>query len=690
MTALLAKVGGFGARRKWWVLTAWILILVVAVLGAVKFSRPTDPNVQISGLPSITTLDRIDADFATADEGSGNGKVVFAAPGPFTATDRQAVAALEAALKGVPGVTGVADPVTRGRIGYLAVSFRGKTAATTTQDGVAAAMAGARGTPLQVEATETLAPPKQQSSNQLIGILLAFVVLAVTFGSLLAAGLPLLTALLGLGIGVGSIYAATSFIDLNATAPTLAILLSLAVGIDYTLFIVNRHRQQVLDGMDVRASIPEAMRSAGAAVFFAAATVVVALAGLAVVGIGFLTQMGLAAAFGVVVAMLIALTLTPALLALMGRRVVSRRTRRRHADRHRHLARGWATTVSRHPVVFGLASLVVLGALAIPATTMRLGLPNAGDDPGTSTDRRAYDLMAEGFGPGVNGPILVLVTQSTGDDSVRLKGVDGVAAVIPSGAHGAEALYTVIPRTGPSDEATQSLVKRLRQVDPTFEVSGSTAVAIDISARLAGALPVYLGLIALFAFVILLVAFRSVLVPLKATLSFLLSLGATLGCVVAVFQWGWLGNLFQVDPPAPLLSFLPILIIGVLFGLSMDYEMFLVSGMRDRHLAGDPARDAVVGGFARSAKVVVAAALIMIGVFGNGVFAGSGTIRPIAFGLAVGVLVDAFVVRLTLVPAVMTLLGESAWWFPGRRKASVEEPARIEVEVEAVRSTVGS
>ena len=679
MAALLAKVGGFGARRRWWVLTAWIVVLFVAMFSAVTFSRPTDPNVQISGLPSIATLDRIDAEFATADEGSGNGKVVFAAPAGamFTAADLRAVATLETALRAVPGVSRVADPVRTARVGYLAVSFDGKTAGTATQDGVSAAMAGARDGRLRIEATETLAPPSQPTSNQLVGIALAFLVLAVTFSSLLAAGLPLLTALLGLGVGVGSIYAATSFVDLNATAPTLAILLSLAVGIDYTLFIVNRHRQQVLDGMDVRASIPEAMRSAGVAVFFAAVTVVVALAGLAVVRIGFLTQMGLAAAFGVVIAMLIALTLTPALLAVIGHRVVGRLARRRHPGGRRKPARRWATTVSRRPVLFGLGALVVLGVLAVPAAGMRLGLPNAGDDPATSTDRRAYDLMAEGFGPGVNGPILVLVTQSTEDPSARLRAVDGVAAVIPSGVEGSDALYTVIPTTGPSDAATQSLVRRLRRLSPTFEVSGETAVAIDISARLAGALPLYLGLIALFAFAILLVAFRSLLVPLKATVSFLLSLGATLGCVVAVFQWGWLGSLFQVDPPAPLLSFLPILVIGVLFGLSMDYEMFLVSGMRERHLAGDPARRAVVDGFARSAKVVVAAALIMVGVFGNGVFAGSGTIRPIAFGLAVGVLVDAFVVRLTLVPAVMTLFGESAWWLPGRRGRPAAAPAGV-------------
>lgn len=670
MTALLAKVGGFGARRRWWVLTAWIVVLFVAVIGAVKFSQPTQSDFQISGLQSITTLDRIDADFATADEGSGNGKVVFAAPtgDTLTAADLRAVASLRAALKAVPGVTDVADPVKTARVGYLAVSFTGQTADQPTEDGVAAAVAGARGTHLQIEATETLAPPKEPSSNQLIGIILAFVVLAVTFGSLLAAGLPLLTALLGLGIGVGSIYAATSFIDLNATAPTLAILLSLAVGIDYTLFIVNRHRQQVLDGMEVRASIPEAMRSAGAAVFFAAATVVIALAGLAVVRIGFLTQMGVAAAFGVVVAMLIALTLTPALLAIIGNRAVGRRTRRKHATRQRKPAHAWATTVSRHPILFGLGSLVVLGVLAIPAASMHLGLPNAGQDPAASTDRRAYDLMAAGFGPGVNGPILVLSTQSTPDDAARLKAVDGVATVIPSGTKGSESLYTVIPRTGPSDSATEALVKRLRTISPDLQVSGETAVAIDISTRLADALPVYLGLIALFAFLILLLAFRSILIPLKATLSFLLSLGATLGCVVAVFQWGWLGSLFKVDPPAPLLSFLPILIIGVLFGLSMDYEMFLVSGMRERHLAGDAPRTAVIDGYAQSAKVVVAAALIMVGVFGNGVFAGSGTIRPIAFGLATGVLVDAFVVRLTLVPAVMTLFGKAAWWFPSRRK----------------------
>lgn len=691
MASLLARIGGFSARHRWWVIVAWVLLLAIAAFGAAKFSQPTVSTFNISGLKSVETLNTVDREFGGA-AGGGSGSIVFAAPKgeKLTAADEATVARLTTSLSAVDGVSTATDPFTAqektlapdGRIGYIPVSLTAKDASVSTQEAIGKAIDSARSSHLEVEASDGLTVVNTPSSNQLVGIVLALIILLITFGAFAAGGLPILTALLGLGVSVAGIYAATALLPLNSTAPVLAILLALAVGIDYSLFIVNRHRRQLLEGMSVRESIPLALGTAGSAVFFAAVTVVIALAGLSVVGVDFLTQMGIAAAAAVVVAMLVALTLTPALLSLFGRFLLSGRARKRLAagapKPEPRMARRWVQLIGRHPVVFLVAALVVLVTLATPVLALRLGLPDSGSDPSSNTDRRAYDLMADGFGAGINGPIVVLARYPGSAPSVAdvgalartLGDVPDVARVIPSGEHGSSVLLTVIPSSGPSDSRTETLVRALRDLprasagSPALSITGQTAVAIDVSQRLLDALPLYLGLVAAFAFLLLLVVFRSIVIPLKATLSFLLSLGATLGVVIVVFQWGWLGTLFGVDPAGPLLSFLPILIVGVLFGLSMDYEMFLVSGMREQHAHGALPRVAITEGFSQGAKVVAAAALIMVGVFGNGALNGSETIRPIAFGLAAGVLIDAFVVRMTLVPAVLYLFGRTAWWFP--------------------------
>jgi RND superfamily putative drug exporter len=658
MARILARIGGFSARHRWLVLSIWIVLLAVVAGGAALWSKPLDPEFKIAGLSSISTLDRIDRDFGRAADG---GRVVFAAPGGRV--DQAAVTRLRWALAAVPGVAGTPGLTMApdGRVGFLSVALAGESDRTTA--GIADAVAAARGPGLQVELSSELAAPAEGGSP-VLGLVVAFVVLLVTFGSLVAAGVPLVTALLGLGAGLGAVYASTRFVSLSSVAPSLALLLALAVGIDYALFVVDRHRRQLRDGMPVRDSIALAVGTAGSAVFFAGVTVIIALAGLAVLRIGFLTQMGLSAAAAVLVAIVITLTLTPALLSLAGTRVLGRRARRRVAAGEPapagRVAWRWGALIARFPVPALVLPVLVLGVLAMPLTGMRLGLPNDGSEPGTSTVRRAYDLMADGFGPGVNAPILVL---GTAQQEQGIAAVPGVARVTPSGRHGDDVLLTVYPGSGPDDEATTTLVHRLRE-RPGLAVTGATAVAIDISAFLAGRLPLYLALIAGFTFLLLLVVFRSVLVPLKATLSFLLSLGAALGCTVAVFQQGHLGGVFGVDPAGPLLSFLPVIVIGVLFGLSMDYEMFLVTGMHERHARGETARSAVLSGFGQGARVVTAAALIMIGVFGNGTVTGDSTIKPIAFALAVGVLVDAFLVRMMLVPAAMVLFGRAAWWLP--------------------------
>jgi putative drug exporter of the RND superfamily len=687
MAKLLARIGRFSSRRKWLVVVAWLILLLLAGFGAVTLSQPESSTFNIKGLQSLTTLNKINKDFPSGSGSGSSGTIVFAAPkgDKLTAADAATVATLSLDLAKVHGVTSATDPFTaqvktlspQGRIGYISLGLADKAASHDTAEGITKAVDAARSSRLEVQASSGLTIESMPSSNQLVGIVIALVVLIITFGSLLAAGLPLLTALVGLGAGVAAITTATAFVQLNSVAPVLAVLLALACGIDYSLFIVSRHRRQVLEGMPIQESIGRAMGTAGTAVLFAAVTVIIALAGLSVAGIDFLTQMGLSAAFAVLIAMLVALTLTPALLGILGRRILSGRARKRLAagvvKPTRRPAITWANTIGRHPVIAVIASVVVLGVLATPVLSMRLGLPDDGSQPSSTTERQAYDLMAEGFGKGVNGPILVLADYATtptkadvAELGAKLAGVKDVARVIPSGLRGDEVLLTVLPSSGPTDAQTVTLVNALRSLHatPRLEVSGETAVAIDVSQHLLDALPLYLALVVGFAFLLLLIVFRSVLIPLKATISFVLSLGATLGCVVAVFQWGWLGNVFQVDPVGPLLSFLPIIVVGVLFGLSMDYEMFIVSGMRERFAHGTPASGAVSAGFANGAKVVVAAALIMIGVFGNGALNGSTTTRPIAFALAAGVLVDAFIVRMTLVPAVMFLLGRHAWWLP--------------------------
>jgi RND superfamily putative drug exporter len=666
MARLLARIGGFSARHRWLVLLGWVLILVLMVGGAATLAKPLNSDFDIAGLSSVSTLHKIDREFGTSS--GGGGKVVIAAPAGQRLTAAE-VGPLRSAIAAVPGVAVDPKPTMSpdGRVGFLAVRFTGPSGRrATARTGIAAAVDSARQSGLRAGESSELTSG-DAGSNPVVGLVIALLVLLVTFGSLLAAGLPLLTALLGLGTSLAGIYSVTAVTPVNDVAPTLALLLALAVGIDYTLFIVNRHRRQVMDGMAVRDSIALAVGTAGSAVFFAALTVMIALAGLAVMRVGFLTQMGVCAAGAVFVAMLLSITLTPALLSMAGQRVLGRRARRRlRAGTHRPAGaagRRWAAVVTRFPLLPVIASMIVLGLLAVPVLGMRLGLPNDGSEPRSSPVRTAYDLMAEGFGAGVNGPILVLGQAGDATLVPQLSATPDVARVIPSGTAGGQVLLTVYPDSWPSDEATSTLVHTLRE-RPGIEVTGQTAVAIDVSQRLQDSLPLYLALVVGFAFLLLLVVFRSVLIPVKATISFLLSLGATLGCTVAVFQWDWLGRVFGVDPAGPLLSFLPILVIGVLFGLSMDYEMFLVTGMREEHAHGAEAHQAVVTGFGQGARVVTAAALIMIGVFGNGTFTGGPTIKAIAFALAVGVLVDAFVVRMTLVPAAMMLFGRAAWWFP--------------------------
>jgi RND superfamily putative drug exporter len=493
----------------------------------------------------------------------------------------------------------------------------------------------------------------------------------------------LLTALLGVLAGMAGLFLVTAFVDVSSTAPILALMLGLAVGIDYALFISSRHRTQLAQGMDPEESVGRATATAGSAVLFAGATVVIALAGLSVVGVPFLTAMGLAAAATVLTAILVALTLLPAMLGFVGNRVLPRKIR--NAPTAAPVKEGfgfrWGRLVTRFRVPIVAVGIIGLGLLAIPVKDMQLALPDGASAAAGTNQRVAYDLTAAAFGPGANGPLVVVVKSdnpATSDALVKqvLAKSQGLTDVVaaqpgPASADGSTRLLQVIPKSGPASEQTSELVKNLRSAvqplatgDATISVTGNTAVGVDVSNKLSNALPIYLLVVIGLSFLLLLLAFRSLLVPLMATLGFVLTVGATFGITVAVFQLGWGAELLGVDSPGPLVSFLPIIMLGVLFGLAMDYEVFIVSRVREEFVHGKHATEATIEGLGHGARVVTAAALIMASVFAGFIMVHDPIIKAIGFGLTIGVLIDAFVVRMTLVPAVLSLLGDRAWFFP--------------------------
>ena len=532
--------------------------------------------------------------------------------------------------------------------------------------------------------------PSILGPGEIAGVIVAAIVLAVMLGTFVGAALPLLTALLGVGVASLASLSFSGLVEVVSVTPVLGVMLGLAVGIDYSLFIINRHRRQLKQGVEVHESIGLANGTSGNAVVFAGVTVMVALLALNITGVGFLGLMGTVGAVAVLVAILMAVTLTPAVLSLVGTRILRRKERRGLAggertddsvitDRDRPMSnrRAWS--------VLGLG-VVALLAIAAPATQMRLGLPDGSTQPPDSSGFMAYDVQAEKFGDGFNGPLLVVadLPDAVSEDAVvaeqaavgkAIGEVWNVDAVVPIGASTDRSAlaFQVIPHGSPSSESTGELVNNLRSLTPTtasggeatLGVAGNASAGIDISEKLAEVLPLYLGLVVGLSLLILILVFRSILVPLTATLGFVLSLLAAFGGITAIFQIGFLGDLFGVHAPGPVLSFLPIIATGILFGLAMDYQLFLVSGMREAYAHGAPARVAVQHGLRAGRAVVTAAAIIMISVFAGFVFSHDATIKPIGFGLAFGVLLDAFVVRMLIIPAAMHLLGERAWWLPG-------------------------
>ncbi len=541
--------------------------------------------------------------------------------------------------------------------------------------------------------------------TEVIGLIIAGIVLFVMFGTFLAVGLPLLMALSGVAAGVGGTLALSSLIDMQSITPALALMLGLAVGIDYTLFIVHRHRTQLLAGMPLRESIGRSIGTSGNAVVFAGLTVIIALSALVVSGLPFIAILGLSAAFTVLMSVLLSITLTPALLAVMGEKVLTKKGRAARAEAvaatssavagpstvaHTNGSKPsaslwWVKTLTSAPWLAALASIIVLGVIAIPVASMKTALPDGGSEPYGSDAQRAYEITSQQFGPGFNGQLILLAELDNPEDenaateqllevAERISRTDGVFAAVPA-ATNQELTFgaiQIVPASGPADPATEEIVHELRGMTDTIKdetgvtahITGQVAAQIDVSEKINAALPPYLIIVVGLSLILMLLVFRSIVVPLIATLGFLLSLAAAFGSTVAVYQWGWFGSLFDVHNPAPIMSFLPILLTGILFGLAMDYQVFLVTAMREAYAHGSSARDAVKQGFNLAAPVVVAAALIMVSVFAGFTFSHLTMIRPIGFALAIGVLFDAFVVRMTLTPAIMHLLGDKAWYLP--------------------------
>jgi RND superfamily putative drug exporter len=730
MSTFLYRLGRTAFGRPWLFIAGWLAALAV-VVGAVAVNGVSvSSEMKIEGTEAQTVLDRV-ADELPAASG-GQASVVFTVPDGERLDTAERLAVISDTVSDVYDLEQVAnplDPITAapeegapsgppqsaappyqplvaegapvpgvlvssdGQVALFQFQF---TVASTslTDDQVSSVVEvverAEQGTGITVLPSDSLkAIEIPVGIGEVIGLAVAALVLVLTLGSLIAAGLPLITALVGVGIGVGGAYALSTAVEMNSATPVLGLMVGLAVGIDYALFVVNRQRRLILDrGLAAQEAAGRAVGTAGSAVFFAGLTVLIALTALTVIGIAMLSTMALVAASTVALAVLIALTLLPALLGLVGERICSdkaRARRRAKVDAESHsVADHWVKGVIRFrwPVIAGVVA--ILGVAAIPAASMNLGIPTGATANQDSAARQSYEAVSQGFGEGFNGPLLVTaepigtagrVTPELTAKLIReLQDRGDIVLAAPVGVNGAGdlAVFSVIPTSGPSDVATSDLVKSLREPDNAIArnnqvqlgVTGFTAIGIDMSDKLADVLPLYLAIIIALSVLILMLVFRSVVVPIKATAGFLLSIVATFGATTAVFQWGWLSSLFGFDTGGPLMSFMPIIVTGILYGLAMDYEVFLVSSMREAHIHGQVARQSVVHGFDQASRVVVAAAIIMVAVFSGFIFSHDIMIKQVGFALAAGILIDAFIVRLTLVPALMAIFNERAWWLP--------------------------
>lgn len=776
----LHKLDDWAFSHYWQVMATWIIVLAGLGLAAFHFIQPTSSSISIPGTEAQKAIDRVGEIFP--DNGGGTGRIVFQAKNNKGIDDlKSEITKLTDQINDVDGVAQIVSPFTddsfisdSGKIAYAQVQTDEEVGSIskTTLDTIAELVKEARNDNLQIEMGGALInnlPEEIIGVGELAGVALALIVLVMTLGSLVAAGMPILTALIGVGVSAAGLFSLSQVIDINSTTPVLAIMLGLAVGIDYALFIINKYHFYALSGLDNKSAAARAIGTAGKAVVFAALTVIIALAALSVVNIPFMTTMGLVGAASIAVAALVAITLIPALLGLAGKHIFSKKQRiivekaqKRGREKavslkHNSIWYRWGEMITNRPIPILIGAIILIGVIAIPAKNLTLGLPSDQYAAHDSTERKAYELMSEGFGVGYNGPLTVVVegmpaVSDADRDAIRkpaleeynkqlaaatarqttlfeqkaamaktpeqqlalqqeiaqvqiaaesqkaaaleeiekkvaeyakyvqlskiadkIADLDDVAQALPAKVteNGTKGIVQVIPKSAPSSQKTIDLISSLRDnatiktvtnsSSISLAVTGTTALQEDINAKLAAALPIYLSVVVGLSLILLIVAFRSILVPLKATAGFLLSVFAMFGALVAVFQWGWLG---LAEAPGPIVSFIPIISIGILFGLAMDYEFFLVSGMHEAYAHTHKPKESIVHGFGMGSKVVTAAGAIMVSVFAGFIFNHDSTIQAMGFGLAVGILIDAFLVRMTIVPAIMTLLGRNAWWIP--------------------------
>lgn len=700
MSSYLFRIARWSFHHRRRVLALWLILVVAMIVVAGASGGKTNDEFTIPGTESQHVTDLLEVKLPALS--GAQTTVVFAVPPGTKVTDSGPKAGIEQAvanLAKVPGVVQSADPFQGGPIsqngqvalGNLQWSQQPPDIKDSALDMVKSAVAPAQAAGVQVEYNGSVYPGWRVVPSELpelVGLIIAFIILLITFGSLVAAGLPIMTAVIGVLTTVMAVTALAAVMTIASTSTTVAIMLGLSCGIDYGLFIIARHRDGVLRGMPPDQAVGLAAGTAGGSVVFAAATVIIALCGLAVVGIPFLTIMGVAAAGAVFLALVISLTLVPAMLGFAGLRIKnfsrfpfgkehSRRIAQQTVeDPEKAHGWRWARFVVHHRIPVLIVGVAALVLLALPATQVELGLPGADSNPKSDTSRKAYDIITANFGPGFNGPLLVVADgvqsqQQVSQISAGLAKQPGVAASTPAAMQNSTAVIRVVPTTGPNDPATATLVHHLRDnrtaiaagTGATVLIGGVTASNIDVSAKLSSALPVFLAVVVGLAFILLTFAFRTIWVPIKSIVGFLLSVGAAFGLQVALFQWGWGEKIFTITK-SETISFLPIIMIAIIFGLSSDYEVFVVSRIKEDFTKNGNAVEAVRRGAGTASRVVTAAALIMFSIFVAFIVSPTPTIKAIGFSFAAGVFLDAFVVRLTLVPAVMALAKSGFWYHP--------------------------
>jgi RND superfamily putative drug exporter len=720
MTGVLYRLAQFCIRRRFVVLAVWLVATIALVAVSHRLGDNTNDNLSLPGTDSQAATDALAKSFP--DQANGSSPIVIHAnSGKLTdAKNAEAVNESAAAVAKEPNVASVTNPLTPQdaaalskdeTTGYLSVTLSASPGSLSVEDvekiidGANAAKAAGLEVQTGGQLGQKVSKPATESS-ELIGIIAAMIILTLTFGTVVSMLLPILNAIFALLATLSIIRVLGHVATVPTVAPTLATMIGLGVGIDYALFIVTRHFRGMREGLSINESIARAAATSGGAVFFAGGTVTIALVSLAVAGIPLITTMGLMAAIAVVVAVLAALTLLPAALAITGPRINSLRVRHPPSDEQAHqgLWAKWANEIARYPLVAGLAALAILIPLTIPLLSLNLGQQDTAALSTSTTARKAYDLLAKSFGPGINGPLIVSVTlgppakapasgssgksaqsQSQSDPRTadpRLQTLQkdisqtpGVAAVTPVQIDkaGTTAFFNAVSTSGPAEEATTDLVEKLRSsvipdaakgTDMQADVGGSTAGYIDLASRISDKLPLQILVVIALSFVLLILAFRTAVIPAQAAVMNLLSIGASYGVLTAIFQYGWLAEVIGLKGAVPIVSYVPLFMFAVLFGLSMDYEVFLVSQIEEHVHAGEDNRSSVVSGLVTSARVITAAALIMVFVFGSFVLNGDPTIKQFGIGLAVAVVLDATVVRCLLVPALMLLMGRVNWWMP--------------------------